>query len=273
MVRPVIRADEPEGTEDMPLEDLVAHFGMLRAPPGADPPGAVVTADFQRNSSRLLVLLPSAGAPPGAWDTTLGSGHGAAPALLRWAEANGYAAALFLARAIEARPSELWDRVLRGNPSKCVCVAVAKGMLPMLEAALTPLHPVLYSRFRTVVVWDGSEGGGGGGGGMVESHAELRAHLSAALVRMPPAWAVSEPRVAHQRLFEILIEREERWQRSQVKKYASFQDLKENDMPGLRRLSVDKRIERLDRDRGNDELAQLLRKHENEDSEDEPGVD
>jgi len=270
-VRPVIRADEPEGTEDMALEDLVAHFGMLRAPPGADPPGAVVTADFQRNSSRLLVLLPAAGAPPGAWDATLGSGHGAAPALLRWAEANGFAAALFLPRAAGAGPPEqLWDRVLRGNPSKCVCVAVARGMLPVLEAALAPLHPVLYSRFRTVVVWDG---GGDGVGGAAGSHAELRAHLSAALVRMPPAWAASEPRVAHQRLFEILVEREERWQRSQVKKYASFQDLKENDMPGLRRISVDKRIERLDRDRGNDELARLLRKHENEDSEDEPGVD
>eukprot|EP00913_Durusdinium_trenchii_P016942 g15927.t1 len=71
----------------------------------------------------------------------------------------------------------------------------------------------------------------------------------------------------------------DRWQSLELKKYYGFQGLKENDMPGLKRMGVDQRVQRLDRDRNNDELARLLKKHEEakskpeEGSDEEPGID
>jgi len=278
VVKPVVRLDEQE---EPTLEELAVHFKLLEAPPGVKPPQGLVTPDFQQNSARLLVLLPSAGTPLGAWD-----GQGTAAPLLRWAEANGYAVALFSSAALQAAPADVWDRILRGSPARFVGVAVAGDMLPTLLTALSSMHPLLYSRFRAVCV-----AGGEGPGGAAPADAsqllatgpqlpeDLRVHLRGAMLRLPPAPAAPDRGSAPQQLFELLLEREDRWQRIEANKYAGFQGLKENDMPGLRRMGVEQRIERLDRDRGNDELARLLRKHEKQaargdaESEDEPGVD
>lgn len=206
--------------------------------------------------------------------------------MLAWAEANGYATALFSAAALEAATSEIWDRVLRGSPAGCVTVVVASGMLPVLQAALLPMHPLLFSRFRAVcVVSDSGTGAAPRDWAQrllaegPEMPDELRGHLRSVLVRIPDPTGLA-PREWHQHVFELLREREDRFQKTEAKKYAGFQGLKENDMPGLRRMPVETRIARLDRDRGNDELAQLLKKHERqagagayESDEEEPGVD
>lgn len=285
VVKPTVRLDEPEDTEPPSFERLIAKFGMQVAPPGVSPPvPAIVSGDFPRNPARLLVLLPSSGAPPGAWN-----GQDTAAPLLSWGEANGYATVLFSSRALEAAPAEVWDRILRGSPARFVAVVVADGALPLLREALLPSHVLLHARFRAVCAAC-SNGAGADAGGAQRSvqqllsqgppmPEELRRHLSSVLMRLPPGPAESDPRFWYQYLFELLQERDERWQRTEAKKYAGFQNLKENDMPGFRRMPVEKRIERLDRDRGNDELARLLRKHERQaagtdhDSEDEPGID
>eukprot|EP00416_Gambierdiscus_australes_P007796 CAMPEP_0171141904 /NCGR_PEP_ID=MMETSP0766_2-20121228/141463_1 /TAXON_ID=439317 /ORGANISM="Gambierdiscus australes, Strain CAWD 149" /LENGTH=147 /DNA_ID=CAMNT_0011605657 /DNA_START=1 /DNA_END=444 /DNA_ORIENTATION=- len=146
--------------------------------------------------------------------------------------------------------------VLRCSPAKFVAVVVAAGGIGALGAALQPQHPLLYSRVRAVCVQGGTESAGG----------KVPKELEGAVVGLPED---------HLRLFELLQELEERWQRREAGKYNGLRGLKENDVPGLRRISMEKRIERLDRDRNDDELARLLRKHEQnqEDSEEEPGVD
>uniref|UniRef100_A0A7S1RY87 Uncharacterized protein n=1 Tax=Alexandrium catenella TaxID=2925 RepID=A0A7S1RY87_ALECA len=283
VVKPVVRLDEPEDASPPSFERLIERFGAKAAPPGCDPPApAIVSANFPRTVTRLLVIVPSSGAPPGAWN-----GNDSAAELLAWADANGYAMALFSSQALEASPSKIWDGVLRGSPAGCVTVLVAAGMLPVVQAAFLPMHPLLFSRYRAVcVVPDSSAGADPAPRDFAQSILaqgpampdELRSQLRATLVRIPDPVG-REPRGWHQHLFELLQEREDRFAKNEGKKYAGFQDLKENDMPGLRRLTIEKRMERLDRDRGNDELAQLLRKHERnsgkgaEDSEEEPGVD
>lgn len=277
VVKPVVRLDEPEYPQPASFDILIESFGMLPAPPGASQPGALVSPDFQQNSVRLLVVVPSSGTPPGAWD----SQDTAAPLLL-WAQANSYAVALFSARSLEAAPEDFWDRILKGSPARFVAVVIGNGMLPIVQAALAPLHPLLISRFRAIcVACEGNDIHGLAklltqGQPMSE---QLRNHFSGALMPLPSESRGSAPYMAHQGLFETLLAREERWSRIEAKKYAGFQNLKENDKPGLKRMSVEKRIERLDRDRGNDELARLLRKHEKqaagapESDEEEPGVD
>merc|ERR1719291_231425 len=257
---------------------------MTGAPPGADPPLALVSRDFKKNSSRLLVVVPSAGAPQGVWDAALaaGSGSGTSAPLLRWAEANGFAMALFCGEGPQGLSPEAWDGVLGGSPAGCASVLVAGGMLPAVEAAMDKLHPLLYSRYRSVCVAPPPPGGeeppaASSGGVAAEGSAELRQHLVRALLRLPPEWARQDAFSAHQQLFEALLRREDFWSQNEVKKYAGFRDLKENDVPGLRRIGVDKRVERITRDRNNDELSQLMRKHERNAAgvgeEDEPGVD
>mmetsp|Transcript_34082 Transcript_34082/g.89853 ORF Transcript_34082/g.89853 Transcript_34082/m.89853 type:complete len:339 (+) Transcript_34082:3-1019(+) len=273
VVKPTVRLDEKESMSVASFEDLVSRLGVVLAPPGAVQPCAVATEDFPRNCTRLLVLLPSLSAPQGVWDAAACSGRGDAIPIFRWAQANGYSACLFSAAALAASPTETWDRVLRGSPAGSVFVLAAAGALPMLAAALAPQHPLLYSRFRLAVApfesasaWPPAW--------PADLPAELVEHLAGAVLRAPAAWVEQEPRMALQGLFELLALRETRWQKSEARKYAGFQTLKENDMPGLKRMGVEQRIQRLDRDRANDELAQLLRKNEKvDDSGDEPGVD
>lgn len=276
VVKPVVRLDAPATQlKAASFDDLIQSFEMLAAPPGVHPPDAIVSKDFQRNVQRLLVLVPSAGAPPGTWDVGLGP-HGDTNSLLRWAEANSYAVAIFAAQALEAKPAEVWDRVLRGSPARCVSVAAVSGSLPLLQAALAPLHPVLYSRFRTLCVVQDQATSNSEASASPTLPAELQSHLANSLVRLPASWAEAEPFLAHQQLFEVLLGREELWQKGEARKYAGFQGLKENDMPGLRRIGLDQRVSRLDRDRHDDELARLLKKNERANQgndEDEPGVD
>jgi len=253
------------------LQDLTA-YGLLLAPPGADVPIAVVSSNFETNSSRLLVVVPAPG-DAGTWDPTL-SDHGNMAHIMLWAEANDYASAFFSHQALSASPAQNWDRVVRGSPARHATIIVASGMLGCLQSALQSVHPLLFSRFRTVCVF--------GADALEDFNAqtpELRRHLEASTVAIPSTWQLLETQVAYQYLFELLRDKEERWHTLELKKYAGFQGLKENDMPGLKRMGVDQRVQRLDRDRNNDELARLLKKHEEarckqEDSEEEePGID
>mmetsp|Transcript_66559 Transcript_66559/g.138976 ORF Transcript_66559/g.138976 Transcript_66559/m.138976 type:complete len:306 (+) Transcript_66559:69-986(+) len=256
------------------FETLADEHELLLAPPGAEVPIAVVTPDFPRNVNRLLIMIPSAAAAPGTWDTSVKDASGLSVPVFKWAQANGYAACLFSASALEADAGETWDRVLKGSPAGSVVVLAASGALPMLARALQPVHPLLFSRFRAALApfearhaWPPSWPG--------QLSKELVAHLAAVLVRPPADWEAQEPRKVLASLFELLALREGSFEKAEAKKYQSFQGLKENDMPGMKRLGVEQRIARLDRDRGDDELARLLKQNEaaKYQDDDEPGVD
>lgn len=270
---PVLRLDEPEVLH-VSVEDLIGSYQMQAAPPGADPPVALVSPDFRQNAQRLLVLLPAAGAPLGAWDPELENGLGAAFPMLQWAEANGFAVALFSSAAIAAAPSEAWDRILIGSPAKYVAVAAAgKEGLLTLHAALEPLHALLYGRIRCVIT-----GAVAMGGELPAKPPELRGHLRSVQVQWPEGGCQEmEPRLVRKRLVEIALKREDAVMKQESTKYAGLQNLKENDIPGIRRLNWQQRVERLDRDRNTDELSQLIDKHtkasKGYDEEEEPGVD
>jgi len=276
VIKPVVRCDEIQSPA-CSFDDLVARFEMQLAPPGASEPIGVVTKDFQKNASRLLVLVPAAGAPPGSFDPAQPHGSGDAVMLLRWATANGYSVAIFSAAALSTDPVKTWDGMLRGSPAKTVSVVVATGQLSLLQEALSCVHPLLFARFRNICVCDGATGKLASSS--VKLSVELRVHLRNAVVAVPPISSGDlGPLMVHQSLFELLRRREEGWQQNEMNKYAGFQNLKENDMPGLKRLPLDQRIQRLDRNRNDDELARLLQKHEKdagvEGEEDlEPGVD
>lgn len=270
---PVLRLDEPE-TLDASVEDLIGIHQLQAAPPGADPPVALVSPDFRKNPHRLLVLLPSAGAPFGSWDPDLECGCGATIPMLQWAEANGYAAVLFSAAALASAPSEAWDRIMIGSPAKYVVVAAAgrEGLLT-LHAALAPLHSLLYSRVRTVFT-----GAAAMGGELPAKPPELRGHLRGAQVQWPEeGFQQKEPRLVRRRLIELALTREDVWSKQETTKYSGLQNLKENDIPGIRRLDWQQRVARLDRDRNTDELSQLIQKHakssNGNNDEEEPGVD
>lgn len=274
VVKPTLRLDEDEAPTVTSMADLVQRLSLTLAPPGAVDPVAVSTADFPRNVNRLVVLLPSPGAPPGSWDTSVGS-SGNPVRIIRWAQANGFAACLFSSAHLEADPGKTWDRVLRGSPAAFVFVLAANGALPMLARVLMPVHSLLYSRFRLVVApfEDSSSWPPSWPEGLSE---DLVKHLANTVQRPPAGWASQDPRVVVQLLFEELTKQEYRFQRGEAKKYGAFQNLKENDMPGLKRLGMEQRVKRLDRDRGSDELSRIMHQNEHNkfcDEEDEPGVD
>mmetsp|Transcript_13909 Transcript_13909/g.39724 ORF Transcript_13909/g.39724 Transcript_13909/m.39724 type:complete len:313 (-) Transcript_13909:237-1175(-) len=278
IVKPEPRAVEAPTVAS--FEELVAGHNLVLAPPGAVKPCGVASQDFPQNVTRLLVLLPPEGAPEGAWDPSARGGAGDVAEVFRWAEANGYAACLFSSAALCADPAEVWDRVLRGSPAGSVTVLAAVGALPLLAKALSPVHALLFGRFRLVVspfvgpgAWPPAWPS--------DLPEDLAKHLRSITVRAPDVWAADQtPEVVLQELFELVALREMRFDRLEARKYNGFQGLKENDMPGLRRLDAEQRIKRLDRDRGDDELARLLRENERamadcrgKDDGDEPDVD
>lgn len=271
--KPVLRLDESEQADDRLTtpEDLISSLGMLPAPPGATSAHAVVSADFQGNSSRLMVLVPGAGVPSGSWEPRLG-GCGSSASLLRWADANGFSSALFFSQHLETAPAEVWEGVLKGSPAKFGIIVVGSDMMPSLQVALSSMHSLLFSRFRVVCTVPGRNGSHGAGFSPSLPQ-DLRKHLSGALVQLPlELWSSpSDGKTAHQDLFERVLARQDRLENVEIKKYSGFQNLKENDMPGLKRLGVEERVGRLDRDRGNDELARLC--HANLEEDEEPGVD
>merc|ERR1712188_186414 len=57
--------------------------------------------------------------------------------------------------------------------------------------------------------------------------------------------------------FERFREVEGKWQEGEAMKLGALAGLKENDVPGLRRVPVDQRVNRINRDRNNDELSRL----------------
>jgi len=273
--------DEPN-VLDASAEYLIERFGMQLAPPDDDPPKALVTPDFRKNAQRLLLLVPSAGAPFGAWDTDLPEHRGAAVPIIQWALANQYAIALFSAAALEASPAHAWDRILFGSPAHHVVTLVAsRGALDIVHTAMAPIHELLYSRARIFCMpWDlglPSSASPSVATKLPEKPKELRNHLRQAQVQWPDEWALLHPHLMRQRLFEMLKDTEDEWQSREASKYSGLQQLKENDIPGLKRLGIDQRVQRIHRDRDKDELAQLINKHAApgalDEDEEEPGVD
>jgi len=286
VAKPVLRLDEPYESPgaSASFQELVDSFGLVPAPPGLAEPRALVTSNFQKNSSRLLVVLPSSDASWAIWDDSLGQPHACVAPLFRWAAAGNFAVALFSASALQAAPAETWDSVLKGSPARFVAVAAAGGALKLLQDALTPVHPLLYGRLRCVCSPWTCNGTSDLKAPSGEDGEELFKHLQGTLVQLPASWADLEPYGMHQCLFQLVAASEERFQKGEMLKFSGFQNLKENDVPGLRRMPMDTRIKRMDRDRDNDELARLLRKHEREAGaagpaaaapvdEEEPGVD
>jgi hypothetical protein len=263
-------------------EYLIERFGLIFAPPDANPPIALVTPDFRKNAARLLMLVPSAGAPFGAWDTDLPENRGASVPIIQWALANQYAVALFSAAALEASPADAWDRIIRGSPAHHVVTLVAsRGALDQIHSAMAPIHEILYARARVFCMpWDiglPSSASPSAPTKLPEKPKELRNHLRQSQMQWPDEWALLHPHLMRQRLFEMLKEKEDAWSSREANKYSGLQQLKENDIPGLKRLGVDQRVQRLHRDRDKDELAQLINKHATpsamNDDEEEPGVD
>lgn len=263
VVQPARRLDEPE---DDGLDAAAAYlslsteFGMTSAPPGHDLPGALVSPDFKRNPARLLVMMPGKGSEFGAWDPTAGP-RGAPVPLLQWAQSNSYAAVLFSAKQLAERPA-MMDEVLQGNFSKRVTVLVARGELPTLLALLAPLNAILYARMGTICIQadDGISADAAvdaitGAAGLP---VDLGAHLRTSLVQLPTEWAELDAHLMRQSLFMLLADRENRWQEGEAAKFAGLSGLKENDLPGFKRMPISTRVQRLDRDRGNDELAHLI---------------
>jgi len=274
VLKPILRLDTPTVPEKVQTTPELVAYGLQLAPPGSEVPVAVVSSDFNKNSARLLIVIPGPGAAS-CWDAELEK-LGYVEPLFRWAEANGYATAFFSHQALCQSPVDTWDRIVRGSPARHVSVMVAAGMLNVMEAALKQVHPLLFSRFRTVCIH-----GGDTMEDFASSPVELRQHLEATTVVLPSNWEGLERQVALQCLFELLRDREDHWAKLELMKYTGFQSLKENDLPGLKRMGVDQRVQRLNRDRNDDELARLLKKHDKARtdptaeiaSDEEPGVD
>lgn len=255
------------------VEQTLARHELIRAPPNFEPSLAYVSSDYQKNPDRLLVFLPAPGAPFGSWD----AGPGVLSQLLLWADANEYAVAILSAEEMEKDPVNTWDGVMRGNHAKTVTVLVLQGGMGSLHAALLGLDPILYSRLRTVMeVWEQV---------LPETSPaprlplELRKKMQTALVSAPPTWAALQPYALCQCFFELLLEREDHFSKAEYQKFSGLSAMKENDLPGVRRVGVDDRVQRISRNRDKDELAKVLTKNEeihrtggDEDGE-EPGVD
>lgn len=267
---PVIPVDEAE-IPTWSSEEFAARLELETAPYEAEEsPLAFVTKDFKKNGEHLMVLLPSADATLGTWDHTLGGGRGSAVPAVRWAVANGLSVCLFHPRAFGAGFPQAWERVLIGSPAKHVTVLVARGMRPALEAALAPVHTLLLTRFRNVLVQWGDRS---------DSAADvpdaLCAQLASALVQMPAAWTDMGSHAMYQCLYEMLQARADRYSKREATKCDGLRNLKENDIPGLKRLGLAERVNRMDRDRGNDELSRHCQRHgvAGAADEEEPGVD
>eukprot|EP00929_Paragymnodinium_shiwhaense_P020492 TRINITY_DN13648_c0_g1_i2.p1 TRINITY_DN13648_c0_g1~~TRINITY_DN13648_c0_g1_i2.p1 ORF type:complete len:321 (+),score=79.47 TRINITY_DN13648_c0_g1_i2:105-1067(+) len=267
-----------------PLDAMLAECPELEeAPPGISPPFAAVGGNFRKNSAKLLVVLPGPGADWGTWDASLGEGRGDTVPLVRWGLANGYAVAVMNGQAMQKAPAKTWDEIMRGSPARFVTVIAAGDAVRLLREALLPCHPMMYARIRGVFA------------SQVQTPEpalpnttaaeDVEKQLGSVAVYLPDEWLRHDAFVMHQCMMQLFEDRFGRWQDTELKKYMGFQGLKENDMPGLKRMPLEVRIKRMDRDREDDELARLLRKHEkashnianvnvtNDDEEEEPGID
>jgi len=269
--KPVVRFDGRDSCDT--VEEITSNFGYRCAPPGSEPV-ALVSEDFCRNPTRLLALIPAGGASLGTWD----AGQGVLAQVLAWAEANYYAVVLFSGSAMQEDPANTWDSVTKACPSRYVTVLALRGAMPLLTAALSPVNPLLYSRLRTVCeIWEDDMGGPPDylAPGLP---ADLLQQLSTAVVSVPVTWASFEPYAMCQCLFGLLVDREEKFQKAQAKKYDNLTGMKENDLPGFKRLTMDERVGRLNRDRRTDELSRVMKQneqamHDGLGDDDEPGVD
>lgn len=249
-------------TASMPRGDALVRMKELlqAAPPGQEEPDAWVTLDYPRNPKKLLVLVPSPDDPPGHWGKShegsveTGLGLPTAPRLLRWAERNGYAACLFSAKALQRDPHGAWTRVFTRNPSRSVYVLVAPGATDAFVQCVKEEHPLSYSRVRALACTKPQE-------------AELAMSTAGKDVQSLLKRCVAKDLIKEDQAAEVLCKEcfdrfkdiESKWQDGEAVKLGALAGLKENDVPGLRRVPVDQRVSRINRDRANDELSRLCR--------------
>jgi len=230
------------------------------APPGQAAPDAWVTLDYPKNPKKLLVLIPSPNDPPGHWakaensPDSAGLGLPTAPRLLRWAERNGYAACLFAAEALEQDAEGAWIRVFTRNPSRSVYVLTAPGAVASFVACLKEEHPLSYSRIRSLVCTQPGEAQQA----MLTAGTDVKAFLK----RYVTADLTDQSKTAEtfcQDCFTLFSGIEKKYQEDEFKKMGALAGLKEFDVPGLRRVPVDQRVSRINRDRDDDELSRLIK--------------
>lgn len=208
--------------------------------------------------------MPSPHDPPGHWAKSENCSTGAslptAPRLLRWAERNGYAACLFSAEALKRDPQGAWTRLFTKNPSRSVYVFAAPDSVAAFVECLKEEHPLSYSRVRSFVCTKPGE---------VEiAMAKAGADVAKFLQRHAVSDLIEEDQPAEafcKRAFDLFQEIEVRWQEGEYKKLGALAGLKENDVPGLRRVPADERVARINRDRNEDELSRLCRAAEEPD--------
>jgi len=273
---PKLKAGEQYAPTVSSMEEL-ERYGLEPAPPGIQPPWAATTADFKKNPDRLLLIVPSPSASSwGVWDDTLNdeshAGRGDVVPLVRWAMANRYAVVLFDGKVFAADPTGKYDMIMKHSPARFVTAIVAVHAQPMFREALKGMHSLLYTRLRTVII-------AGPVTPYEDKESEVTSHLRKSTACVPEPWMRLDAFTMHQCLFEMTEERVDRWTKNEANKYAGFNAMTENDVPGLKRISIETRIKRLDRNRNDDELARLLNRHEQaaglgrEEEEEEPGVD
>lgn len=249
-------------TAGMPRGDALIRMKELlqAAPPGQNEPDAWVSLDYPRNSKKLLVLVPSPDDPPGHWakshesSVETGVGLPTAPRLLRWAERNGYAACLFSAKAMQRDPHGAWTRVFIRNPSRSVYIMTAPGGIDLLVNCVKEEHPLSYSRVRSLASAQADEVEKA----ILTADTDMKTLLKRCAApdfreEGQPAEAFCKGCFAH---FQDI---DAKWQENEANKLGALAGLKENDVPGLRRVPVDQRVNRINRDRANDELSRLCR--------------
>lgn len=276
-----------------PPGDALARFGelLIPAPPAVPDPDAWVTCDFRTNVKKCFVLIPSPGAPGGHFGLKGAESVASAPRLIRWAEANGHAACLFSAEALARDPGRAWKRLIPNSGAHSVYIVVAPGAFSSLAAALKTEHALTYTRIRLVVpsrVQDALDvvprgkpvisektpllDDGAGNGLLKNAKPESTDDLTDFFRRrvawaMPPEWERPDPtdvKVQYDTLFRLFAEVEDAFQEREYQKMDALSNLKENDVPGMRRIAVEDRVQRVNRNRHEDELSRLLKAAEME---------
>lgn len=302
MNHPTQRLDEDRSAPDS--ADLLTGeaYSMTPAPPDSviTTAKALVSKDYRQNPVRNLVLVPSAGSPLGSFDPAAGE-RGRTSGFLNWAFANDYAATVFSATALAEEPTTIWDGMLAGNYSRHIIVLVAHGALPLLISVLEPIHSMFYARCRSICIFGDDEvsadaavnliSKAGSNKGAEIGPAALAEHLGRTLVQLPSDWTNLDDYDMKHEFFKMLADREDKWASAEGDKLAGLQAMTDNDLTGLKRIGINRRVERVSRDRATDELSVVLdsnlQKHRGENGstkapptkttggllDDEPGVD
>lgn len=234
---------KPVLQDDVDSCNVVEKFNLKGAPSYVDSPSAYVTQDFQKTAEKVLAVLPEPQAPEFSLNDCFKTPH-----VIQWGVENSYAMAVFTGHAVSELVS-VWDDVMRGCPARFLAVLVTPAALPLLHAALSNLHPLLYTRLQLVCVIWGKEGDESPDWLPPPKPKELCTHLKNVLMHLPPTWAGLTQEARHFQLFEFLQSRIDDWETGQGQNYATLQTQRQEDIGNLHKLSIPQNLDRLDRRR------------------------